>query len=66
MNVFALLMLAAPLLLIIALALLALIVAGIRRADRHSLRDSSGDQLDSFTHRLVGGVRNASRTERDR
>jgi hypothetical protein len=66
MNAFALVMLAAPILLIAVLVLLALIVAGIRRADRASLRDSSSDRLNSVTHRLVGGVRNASRADRDR
>jgi hypothetical protein len=66
MNAFALVMLAAPFLLIIALVFLALVVTGIRGADRRSLRDPSGDQLNAITHRLVGGVRNASRADRDR
>ena len=66
MNAFALVMLAAPFLLIVALVFLALIVTSIRRADRRSLRDASGDRLNAITHRLVGGVRNASRADRDR
>jgi hypothetical protein len=66
MNAFALVMLAAPFLLIVALVFLALIVTSIRRADRRSLRDPSSDRLNAITHRLVGGVRNASRADRDR
>ena len=59
MNAFALVMLAAPILLIAVLVLLAVIVTSIRRADRRSLRDPSSDRLNAITHRLVGGVRNA-------
>jgi hypothetical protein len=66
MNVFALVMLAAPFLLIVALVFLALVAASIRRADRRSLRDPSSNRLNAITHRLAGGVRNASRADRDR
>ena len=66
MNAFALVMLAAPFLLIVALVFLALVVTSIRRADRHSLRDPSSDRPNAITHHLVGGVRNASHADRDR
>jgi hypothetical protein len=66
MNAFALILLAAPFLLIVVLVFLALIVAGIRRADRSSLRNSPTGRLDSLTRGLVGGVRNASRDDEDR
>ena len=66
MNAFALVMLAAPIVLIVALVFLTLVVTSIRRADRRSLRDPSSDRLNAITHRLVGGVRNASRTDGDR
>ena len=66
MNAFALVMLAAPILLIAALALLALIVVGIRRADHNSFRNQNSDRLNSITHRVVGGVRNGSRADEDR
>jgi hypothetical protein len=66
MNVFAPILLAVPILLIVVLVLLALIVTGIRRADRSSLRNSSRNRLDSITRRLVGGIRNASRDDEGR
>lgn len=66
MEIFALILLATPVLLIVMLVFLVLIVTGIRRADRASLRNSSGDRLDSITRRFVGGVRNVSRDEEDR
>jgi hypothetical protein len=66
MNAFAVILLAAPILLIVVLVFLTLIVTGIRRADRRSLRNFSGKRLDSITRRLVGGVRNASRDDEDR
>jgi hypothetical protein len=65
-NVFAFILLAAPTLLIVILVFVALIVTGIRRADRRSLRNPSGKRLDAITRRLVGGVRNAPHDDQDR
>jgi formate hydrogenlyase subunit 4 len=65
MNAFALILIASPILLIAVLIFLVLIVSGIRRADRASLRNRPGHRLDSITRHLVGGVRNASRDDED-
>jgi len=66
MEIFALVLIAAPVLLIVVLVFLVLIVTGIRRTDRTSLRNSSGNRLGSITRSLVGGVRDVSRNDEDR
>jgi hypothetical protein len=59
MQTFYIILLAAPVLLIAALAFLALVVTGIRRAGRGSIRHASGGHVDSITRRVLGvGVRN--------
>ena len=61
MQTFYIIMVAAPFLLIAALVFLALVVTGIRRAGRGSIRHASGGRLDSITRRVLGvGVRNPS------
>lgn len=54
MTVFAVILLAAPFLMIVTLVLLALLVKGVHRAD---LRKPPGNRLDSITRRVVGGAR---------
>jgi hypothetical protein len=67
MQTFWLILLAAPFLLIVMLAFLALLVAGIRRGDRASLHNSSRNCVDSITRRVLGvGVRNESNDDEGR
>jgi hypothetical protein len=66
MNAFAVILLASPILLIAVLVLLALITAGIRRADRTSLRNSSYSRRALIASRVVGGFRDSARNDEDR
>jgi hypothetical protein len=67
MQIFWLILLAAPFLLIVTLAFLALLVAGIRRGDRASLHSSSSSRVDSITRRVLGvRVRNTSSDDEGR
>jgi hypothetical protein len=66
MNAFAIIMLASPILLIAVLVLLALIAAGIRRADRASLHSTSRSRLSAIASRVVGGFRDSTGNDEDR
>ena len=66
MEIFAVMMLAAPFLLITVLVLLALLVKGLRRADSASLKESSANRLDTLTRRVVGGIHTATRNDEGR
>lgn len=54
----------APALLLVAVALLALIVAGVRRGDRRDLASPPSSRMDGITRRVVGlGVRSKGEDE---
>jgi hypothetical protein len=57
MIVFYIILAASPVLFLVAVAFLALIVAGIRKGDRRDLASPPSDRIDSITRRVVGGVR---------
>jgi hypothetical protein len=58
MIVFYIILAASPLFLLGAVALLALIVVGIRKGDRHDLASPANSRIDAITRRVVGvGVR---------
>jgi hypothetical protein len=55
---------AAPALLLVAVAFLALIVAGVRRGDRRDLASPPSSRMDGITRRVVGlGVRSKGEDE---
>jgi hypothetical protein len=57
MIVFYVILAASPLLFLVAVAFLALIVAGIRKGDRRDLASPPSSRIDAITRRVVGGVR---------
>jgi hypothetical protein len=58
MIAFYIILAASPVLLLGAVAFLALIVAGIRKGDRHDLTSSPSSRIDAITRRVVGlGIR---------
>ena len=60
MITFYIVLAASPVLLLVAVAFLVLIVAGIRKGDRRDLASSPSSRLDAITRRVVGlGVRRA-------
>jgi len=64
MNVFALILFASPVLLLIAVFLLAIIVIGIRRGDRGDLTSHTEHRIDAIARRVVGvGIRSNTDTE---
>jgi hypothetical protein len=66
MNVFWFVLAASPVLLLVAVAFLVFIVAGVRKGDRGDLKSPPRNRLDAITRRVVGvGVRNDARDERD-
>jgi len=64
MNAFWIVLFASPVLLLIAAALLAVIVIGIRRGDRCDLTKPAQNRIDSISRRIAGvGTRNHSNRE---
>jgi hypothetical protein len=57
MIVFYIVLVASPVLFLVAVAFFALIVAGIRTGDRRDLASPPGNRIDSITRHVVGGVR---------
>jgi hypothetical protein len=66
MNAFWFILAASPVLLLVAVAFLVVIVAGVRKGDRGDLKSPPRTRLDALTRRVVGvGVRTEARDERD-
>jgi hypothetical protein len=65
MNIFWLILAASPVLLLLAVALLVLIVVGVRKGDRGDLKSPPRNRLDAITRHVVGvGVRNDTGDEK--
>jgi hypothetical protein len=66
MNAFWFILAASPVLLLVAVAFLVVIVAGVRKGDHGDLKSPPRTRLDAMTRRVVGvGVRSEARDERD-
>ena len=66
MNAFWFILAASPVLLLVAVAFLVLIVAGVRKGDRGDLKSPPQNRLDAITRRVVGvGVRTDAHHEKD-
>jgi hypothetical protein len=64
MIAFYIVLAASPVLLLVAVAFLVLIAAGVRRGDRRDLASPPSNRIDSITRRLVGlGVRSKGEDE---
>ena len=64
MIAFYIILVASPLLLLVAVAFLVLIVAGVRRGDRRDLASPPSSRIDGITRRVVGlGVRSKGEDE---
>ena len=64
MIVFYIILAASPLFFLVAVAFLALIVAGIRKGDRRDLASPPSSRIDAITRRVVGlGVRSEGEDE---
>lgn len=64
MNVFALILIASPVLLLIVVVLLAIIVLGLRRGDRGDVTRPTENRIEYISRRVVGlGTRNHTDSE---
>jgi hypothetical protein len=64
MIAFYIILAASPVLLLVAVAFLVLIAAGVRRGDRRDLASPPSNRIDGITRRLVGlGVRSKGEDE---
>ena len=64
MIAFYIILAASPVLLLVAVAFLVLIVAGVRKGDRRGLASAPSNRIDAITRRLVGlGVRSKGEHE---